>query len=86
MSSLTSSIVTSCAADAVGEVGEVRLGAGEEVLVLGGVEDHAVLDDEAAVVEPAGVLGLAGRAGPDVAGEDAGEERSRRPCPVIRYL
>ena len=29
--------------------------------------------------QPARVLGVAGRAGPDVAGEDAGEERARRP-------
>ena len=65
------------AADAVLEIGEVRLGAREEVLVLGGVQDDPVLDDEAAIVEPAGVLGLARRACPDVAGEDAGQERLR---------
>ena len=64
-------------ADPVLEVGEVRLGAGEEVLVLAGVQDDAVLDDEAAIVEPARVLRVAGRACADVAGEDAGEERLR---------
>jgi hypothetical protein len=36
--------------DAVGEPGEVRLGAGQEVLVRRRVQHHAVLDDEAAVV------------------------------------
>ena len=62
------------AADAVREVGEVGLGAGQQVLVLGRVQDDPVLDDEAAVVEPARVLGVARRAGADVAGEDAAKE------------
>ena len=37
-------------------------------------EHDAVLDDEAAVVAPERVLGVAGRARPDVAGEHAGQE------------
>ena len=85
MSSLTSSIVTSMLADPVGEVGEVRLGAGEEVLVAARVEDDPVLDDEAAIVEPAGVLRVARLAGPDVAGKDAARNASAS-LPVIRYL
>ena len=68
------------ATDPVLEVGEVRLRAGQQELVLAGPEDHAVLDHEAAIVEPARVLGVAGLAGTDVAGEDAGEEASPRPC------
>jgi hypothetical protein len=62
------------AADAILEIGEVRLGAGQQELVLAESEDHAVLDDEAAVVEPAGVLGVARLAGTDVAGEDTGQK------------
>jgi hypothetical protein len=62
------------AADPVVEPGEVRFRAREEVLVLRGVEDDPVLDDEAAVVEPARVLGLTGRALADVTGQDAAEE------------
>ena len=73
------------APDPVGEVGEVRFGAGQQELVLAGAQDDAVLDDEAAVVEPAGVLGVARRTGTDVAGEHAGQELLGI-LPVIRYL
>ena len=64
-------------ADEALEVGEVRLGGGEEVLVLGEPDDDAVLDDEAAVVAPERVLRLPGRARPDVAGQHAGQEALR---------
>ena len=60
--------------DAVGEPGEVGLGAGQQVLIGPRVQDDPVLDDEAALVEPARVLRAAGRGGADVAGQHAGEE------------
>ncbi len=63
------------APDPVGEVGEVRLGRGQQVLVLARVEDDPVLDDEAAIVEPDRVLRLTGGATPDVACQDPGQER-----------
>ena len=56
------------------EVGEVRLGRGEQELVRRVAQDDAVLDDEAAIVAPDGVLGVTRLAGPDVAGQDAGQE------------
>ena len=62
-------------ADPVREVGEVRFGRGQQVLVTARVEDHPVLDDEATVVEPTGVLRVARFAGADVAGKDAAQER-----------
>ena len=65
------------APDEVPEVGEVRLRARQQELVLGRAEDDPVLDHEAALVQPDGVLGIARRAGPDVASQDAGEERFR---------
>ena len=57
--------------DAVSEVGEVRLGAGQQVFRLARVQDDPVLDDEASIVQPARVLGLAGAALADVPGQDA---------------
>ena len=63
------------APDEVLELGEVRFGGGQQELVGGRPQDDAVLDDEAAVVAPGRVLGVARRARPDVAGEDAGQER-----------
>jgi hypothetical protein len=58
-------------ADEVLEVAEVRFGGGEEELVRAVAEHDAVLVDVAAVVAPDRVLGLAGLAAPDVAGEHA---------------
>ena len=62
------------APDEVLEPGEIRFGGGQQELVGGRPEDDAVLDDEAAVVAPGRVLGVARRARPDVAREDAGQE------------
>ena len=56
-----------------GEIGEVGLGCGEEELVLGVTEDHAVLDDPALVVTPCRVVGLPRAALANVTGEDTGE-------------
>ena len=61
-------------ADETLEVGEVRLGRGQDELVVGEPQDDAVLDDEAAIVAPGRVLRVARRARPDVASEDAGQE------------
>ena len=65
------------APDEVLEPGQVRLGGGQQELVVARPQDDAVLDDEAAVVAPGRVLGVARRAGPDVAGEDPGQEAFR---------
>ncbi len=74
ISRLTSSICHVEATDAVGEVRVVGLRGGQQELVLAGPQDDAVLDDEAAIVEPARVLGVARLAGTDVACEDAAKE------------
>ena len=58
----------------VAEVADVRLRRGEQELVLRVPEDHAVLEDEPAVVAPDRVLRLARTALPDVARHHAGEQ------------
>ena len=70
----TSSIETSRLPASDCEVREVGLGGRQEVLVLGDVEQDAVLDDEPTVVAPQRVLRLADEALRRVAGEDAAEE------------
>ena len=56
------------------EVAEVGLGGGQQELVVGVAEDHAVLEHVATVVAPQRVLRAPGLAGPDVAGHHAPEE------------
>ena len=73
-------------ADELLEVGEVRLGRGQQELLRPEAEDDAVLDDEAAVVAPGRVLGVPDSAGPDVAGEHAGRGTRSASGPWIRYL
>ena len=61
-------------ADETLEIGEVRLGRGQDELVVGEPQDDPVLDDEAAIVAPGRVLRVTRSACPDVASEDAGQE------------
>jgi hypothetical protein len=56
------------------EVGQVRLRRREQIFLLGVAQDDAVLDHEATVVAPGGVLRVAGLASPDVARQHAGQE------------
>ena len=65
------------APDQVGEVREVGLRGREHEVVLAVPQEHAVLDEEPAVVAPDGVLGVAGLEDARVTGEHAGEERLR---------
>ncbi len=59
------------------EIGEIRLRGGEQVLVLGDVEQHAVLDDEAAVVAPQRVLRMPDGALARIASQHASQESLR---------
>ena len=74
ISSVISSMVTRSRPTRSVEPGEVGLYGGQQELVRRRPQDDAVLDDEAAVVAPGRVLGVAWRAGPDVACEDARQE------------
>ncbi len=60
-------------ADQIEEVGEVRLGRGEEEVVVAVTEDHAILEHEPAFVAPQRVLGAAGSAATHVSGQHAGQ-------------
>ena len=62
------------APDSIGQVRVVRLRRGEQVVVPPATLDHAILEHEAALVEPGRVLRSLRRAGANVAGQDAGEE------------
>ena len=59
------------------EVAQRRLGGGEQVFVLVDVQDHTVLQHEAALVAPARVLRPPDVARTDVACQDPLEESSR---------
>ena len=71
---LTSSIETRRRPTSAVEVAEVGIGRGQQPVVLGVPEQHAVLEHVAGLVAPDGVHGLAGAAPPYVAGHHAGQE------------
>ena len=65
------------ATDRVGEVGEVRLGRGQHVVVPSVAQDDAVLNDIAPFVAPDRVLAVPDGTRPDVAGQDSAQEALR---------